>query len=170
MMERWRVLPVALCVLSVACGKSPEAPGKGGSPAVGKPTAVVETPPPVAEASKGTFMTKFRIGMAAGPDGIVTAETRTFQQGGEVFASFEIQNAPAGSKALVTWALLPDKRALSHQEAPISKENPAAAFKADSKGWPVGDYELEMSLAEAGNEKPTFMGTAQFKIVREKLK
>jgi len=174
MTVKWRYFPVALCVLSVACGgKSTETPGKGGpgGPATaGKPAAAVETAPPAVEAPKGTFMTKFRIGSAAGPDGIVTAETRTFQPGEAVFASFEIQNAPAGSKALVAWALLPDKRPLSRQEAPISKENPAAAFKADSKGWPIGDYEFEISLAEAGKEEARLMGTAPFKIVKEKLK
>src|SRR5271169_4159017 len=162
MTDRWRCFPVALCVLSLACGGKTEAPGKGGPAAVGKPAAAVETPSPVAEAPKGAFMTKFRLGSSSAADGIVLAETRTFGPGEAVFASFEISNAPAGSKVRVAWALLPDK-------APLSPDKPAVAFKADPKGWPIGDYELEMSLAEAGKEDARFMGTAQFKIVKEKL-
>lgn len=170
MMERWRVLPVALCVLSVACGKSPEAPGKGGSPAVGKPTAVVETPPPVTEAPKGIVIQKFRLGPAFGPDGTVNADVSSFRPGEPVFTSFEISNVPAGSKVRVAWALLPDRKPLARQEAPISPDKPAVAFKADSKGWPIGDYEFEIALAEPGKEDATPMGTAPFKIVKEKLK
>jgi hypothetical protein len=170
MTDKSRFLPVALCVLSVACGGKTEAPGKGGTAAVGKPAAAVETPLPVAEAPKGTIMAKFRLGSSAAPDGIVISETRTFGPGEAVFASFEILNAPAGSKVRAAWALLPDKKAVSRQEAPLSPDKPAVAFKADSKGWPIGDYELEMSLAEAGKDDARPMGTAQFKIVKEKLK
>jgi hypothetical protein len=168
MTDKWRCLAVALCVLSLACGGKTEAPGKGGPAAVGKPT--VAEPSPVAEAPKGTFMTKFRLGMSSGPDGTVLSETRTLAPGEAVYVSFEILNPPVGSKARVAWVHLPDKKPLGRQEAPLSPDKPAAAFKADSKGWPIGDYELEVSLAEAGKEDASFMGTAQFKIVREKLK
>ncbi len=170
MTKRWRFFPVALCVLFVACGKSPEAPGKGGPATAGKPAATLETSTPAPEAPKGIYMTKFRFGLSAGPDGIVISETRTIQPGEAIFASFEIPNAPPGSKVLAAWVLLPDRKPLSRQEAPITPDKPAVAFKADSKGWPIGDYELEMSLAEAGKDKPTLVGTAQFKIVKDKLR
>lgn len=172
MTDKWRYFPVTLCVLSLACGgKKPEAPDKGGPAAVGKPAAVIETPSPIVEVPKGTIMTKFRLGKSSGPDGTVIAETRTFALGEAVSASFEVVNAPAGSKVRVSWVLLPDKKSLSRQEAPLSPDKPAVAFKADSKGWSIGDYELQMSLVEAGKEDATLiMGTAQFKIVRDKLK
>lgn len=172
MTVKWRYFPVALCVLSLGCGgKKPEAPDKGGGPAaVGKPAAAVESPAAVAVAPKAAFMTKFRLGSSSGPDGTVGVETRTFGPGEAVFASFEIPNAAAGSKVRVAWALLPDKKPVSRQEAPLSPDKSAVAFKADSKGWPIGDYELQMSLAEAGKEDARLMGTAQFKIVKEKLK
>lgn len=171
MTDKWRYVPVALCILSLGCGgRKPEAPGKGSPAVVGQPTAAVESPSPVAEAPKGTVMTKFRFGSSSRPDGTVGAETRTFGPGEAVFASFEVQNAPAGSKIRVAWALLPDKKPVSRQEAALSPDKPAVAFKADSKGWPIGDYEFEMSLVEAGKEDARFMGTAQFKIVKEKLK
>lgn len=171
MTDKWRYFPVALCVLSLACGgKKPEASDAGGPAGAGKAAATVATASPVAEAPKGTFMTKFRLGMSAGPDGTVMSETRTFGPGESVFASFEIANAPTGSKVRVAWALLPDKKPLSRQEAPLSADKPAVAFKADPKGWPIGDYELEMSLVEAGKEDARFMGTAQFKIVKDKPK
>lgn len=164
----WRCLPVALCVFSLACGgKKPEATEKGGPPAVGKPTEAVQAPTPVTEVPKGTFIAKFRMGPAFGPEGTVNADMNMFRAGEPIFTSFEIPNALAGSKVRVAWATLPDKRPLSRQEAPLSPDKPALAFKTDSKGWPVGDYEFEISLAEPGGpERP--MGTAPFKIVREK--
>ena len=166
---KWRFFPVALCVFSVACGGKTEAPSKGGA-APGKPTAAAEAPTAAVEAPKGTFMTKFRLGSSPGPDGTVGLETRTFPPGEPVCTSFDVVNAPSGSKVRVAWALLPDRKPLSRQEAPVSPDKPAVAFKADSKGWPIGDYELQMSLAEAGKEETMFLGTAQFKITKEKLK
>jgi len=170
MTDKWRFLPVALCVLSVACGGKTEAPGKSGPTGGAKPTVAVETPAPVAEAPKGTFIAKFRLGPAFGPDGTVNVDLSVFRPGEPVFTSFEIPNASAGSKVRVAWALLPDKKPLSRQEAPLSPDKPAVAFKADSKGWPLGDYEFEIFLVEPGKEEARLMGTAPFKIVKEKLK
>lgn len=170
MTNKWRCLPVALCVLSLACGKKPEATEKGAPATVGKPTAAAEAPTPVAEGPKGTFISKFRLGPAFGPDGTVNVDMNSFRPGESVFTSFEIPNALAGSKVRVAWALLPDKKPLARQEAPLSPDKPAVAFKADSKGWPVGDYEFEISLAEPGKDDARLMGTAPFKIVKEKLR
>lgn len=170
MTDKWRYFPVALCALSLACGGKTEAPAKGGPAAVGKPTMAVETPAPVAEAPKGTFIARFRLGPAFGPEGTVNVDMSVFRPGEPIFTSFEIPNAPAGSKVRVVWALLPDKKPVSRQEAPLSPDKPAVAFKADSRGWPIGDYEFEISLAEAGKEEARLMGTAPFKIVKEKLK
>ncbi len=159
MAGKLRYFSVALCVLSLACGgKKAEAPDRGGRAAVGKQGPV-----------KDATIAKFRLGSASAPDGTVIIETRNFGRGESVFTSFEVPNAPARSRMRVAWFRLPDKTLVSSQEAPLVPENPAVAFKADSKGWPIGEYELEMSLAEAGKEVWTFMGTAQFKIVREKL-
>ena len=65
---------------------------------------------------------------------------------------------------------MPGKKPVSRQEAPLSPDKLAVAFKGDSKGWPIGEYELEMSLAETGKEDARFMGTAQFRIVKDKPK
>ena len=171
MTDKWRYFPVVLCVLSLGCGgKKAEAPEKGGPAGIGKPIAAVETPLPVVELPKGTFIAKFRLGPAFGPEGTVNVDMSVFRPGEPIFTSFEIPNAPAGSKVRVAWALLPDKKPVSRQEAPLSPDKAALTFKADSKGWPIGDYELEMSLAEAGKEDARLMGTAPFKIVKEKLK
>jgi hypothetical protein len=170
MTNKWRCFPIALCVLSLACGKKPEATDKGG-PAAGKPSAAVEAPSPVPEeAPKGTYIAKFRLGPAFGPEGTVNADVSMFRPGEPVFTSFEIANAPAGSKVRVAWALLPDKKPLARQEAPLSPDKPAVAFKADSRGWPIGDYQFEIALVEPGKEDGRAMGTAPFKIVREKLR
>ena len=169
MTDKWRCFPVALCVLSLGCGgKKAEAPKGTGT--AEKPAAVVATPAAVAEAPKGAIITKFRLGSSAGPDGTVGAEAHVFGPGEAVFASFEILNAPAGSKIRVAWALLPDRKPVSRQEAPLSPDKPAVAFKADSKGWPVGDYVLEMSLADAGKDDARPMGSAVFKIAKDKTK
>ena len=170
MTEKWRFFPGALCVLCLACGGKTEAPGKGGPAAVGKSTVAVETPAPVVEAPKGALIAKFRLGPAFGPEGTVNVDMSAFRPGEPVFTSFEILNAPAGSKVRVAWAALPDKKVVARQEAPLPADKPAVAFKADSKGWPIGDYELEISLVEAGKEEARPMGTAPFKIVKEKLK
>ena len=169
MTDKWRCFPVALCVLSLGCGgKKAEAPK--GTTAAEKPAAVVATPAAVAEAPKGAVITKFRLGSSAGPDGTVGVEAHVFGPGEAVFASFEILNAPAGSKIRVAWALLPDRKPVSRQEAPLSPDKPAVAFKADSKGWPVGDYVLEMSLTDAGKDDARPMGSAVFKIAKDKTK
>jgi hypothetical protein len=171
MTEKWRCLPVVLCVLSLGCGgRKPEAPEKGGTGAVEKPAPAVAAPAAVAEAPKQPSISKFRLGSSFGPNDTVNAETRTFGPGEAVFASFEIPNAPAGSKARVSWALLPDKKPVSRQEAPLSPDKPAVAFKGDSKGWPIGDYEFQMSLVEAGKDDARLIGTATFKIVKDKPK
>jgi hypothetical protein len=169
MTNKWRLFPAALCVLSLACGKSPEAPGKGPATS-GKPAAAVEAPSPVVEAPKGTYITKFRLGPAFGPEGTVNADVSIFRPGEPIFTSFEIPNAPAGSKVRVTWAVLPDRKPLGRQEAPLSPDKPAVAFKGDSKGWPIGDYEFEISLVEPGTENARAMGVAPFKIVKDKLR
>ena len=93
MTDKWRGLPVALCILSLGCGgKKPEAPK--GTGAGEKPVAVVSTP--AGEAPKGTVIMKFRLGSSAGPDGIVGAEAHVFGLGEPVVTSFEILNAPQG--------------------------------------------------------------------------
>jgi hypothetical protein len=121
MTKRWRFFPIALCALSVACGggKS-EAPGKGGPATAGKPTAVVEAPTRVVEAPKATVIAKFRLGPAFGPEGTVNSDVSVFRPGEPIFTSFEIANAPQGSKVHVAWATLPDKKAVARQEAPLS--------------------------------------------------
>ena len=171
MTDKWRCLAVALCVVSLGCGgRKPEAPEKGGTVAVEKPAAAVATPAAVAEAPKGPFISKFRLGSSSGPDGIVIAEAHVFGAGEAVVASFEIPNAAAGSKVRVSWAALPDKRVVSRQEVVLSPDKPAVAFKGDSKGWPLGDYEFLISLAEAGKDDARPLGSATFKIVKDKPK
>ncbi len=171
MTDKWRCFPVALCVLSLGCGgKKPEVSGKDGPAAVGKSVAAVATPSPIAEAPKGALITKFRLGSSSVPDGTVSVEAHVFGPGEAIFASFEIPNAPAGSKVRVAWALLPDKKPVFRQEAPLSPDKPPVAFKADSKGWPIGDYELLISLAELGKDDARPLGSATFKIVKDKLK
>ena len=169
MTDKWRCFPVALCVLSLGCGgKKPEAPDQSGPAGAGKPAAASARPAAVAEAPKVPYMSNFRLGSSSGPDGIVAVEGSVFKPGEPVCVSFEIPNAPPGSKVRVAWTVLPDKKPVSRQEAPLVPEKPAVSFKADSKGWPIGDFELEMSLVEAGKEDARFLGTAQFKLAKPK--
>lgn len=171
MTDKWRCLPVALCVLSLACGgKKSEAPTKGASPAVGQPTAAVATPASVPDAPKGAYVTKFRFGSSLRPDGTVLAEARAFGPGETVFASFDIPNAPAGSKVRVTWASLPDKKVVSRQEEALTPDKPAVSFKVDPKGWPLGDYEFVIGLVEAGKDDARTLGSATFKILKDRVK
>lgn len=170
MKDRWRWLPVALCALSLGCGgNKPEAPAKAGTAAVEKPAQTVATPA-AAEAPKGPFVSKFRLGTSAGPDGTVLAEAHAFGPGESFFASFEIPNATAGSKIRVSWATLPDRKVVSRQEAALSPDKPALAFKADPKGWALGDYEFLISLVEPGKDDAHTLGSANFKITKDKAK
>ncbi len=141
---------------------------KGGAAAAEKPAEVVATPVVAQEAPKGPFISKFRLGSSSGPEGVVIAEAHAFVPGENVFASFEIPNAAAGSKVRVSWAALPDRKILSRQEAALPPDKPAVAFKGDSKSWPLGDYEFLIVLAEPGKDDARPLGSATFKIVKDK--
>jgi hypothetical protein len=169
MTGKWLCLPVALCVLSAGCGgKKPEAAEK--TAAAVKPATPEDRPTAVVEAQKGVYIAKFRLGSSFGPDGAVFAESHAFVPGDVVGASFEIPNAPAGSRVKVAWVVLPDKRVVAHQEAALVPDKPAVTFKGDSKGWALGEYEFVISYAEPGKDDARTMGNAPFKLTRDKAK
>ena len=170
MRDKWHCLPIALCVFSLGCGGKKPEPETRATGAAEKPVAVAATPADVADAPKGPFVSKFRLGSTAGPDGVVSAEAHAFVPGEAVLASFEIPNTAAGSKVRVSWAALPDKKIVFRQEAALSPDKPAVAFKADSKSWPLGDYEFLIALAEPGKDDARPMGSAPFKMVKDKPK
>jgi hypothetical protein len=171
MTGKWLCLPVALCVLSSGCGGKKPEPVDKGTPAATRPTSPeAASPTPAADAPKGAFISKFKLGSSFGPDGSVFLESHLFTPGETVGTSFEIPNAASGSKVRVAWTLLPDKRVLAHQEAPLSPDKPALTFKGDSKGWPLGEYELLITLVDPGKEDAHPMGNATFKLVKDKPK
>ncbi len=169
MTHKWPFPLVALCVLSLGCGKKPEVPANTGVAPAQKPVAEVPAVAAPVEAPKGIVISKFRLGTSAGADGVVAAEAHVFGPGESVFASFEVPNAAGGSRVRASWAILPDRKVVARQEATLSPDKPAVSFKGDSKGWAPGDYEFLIALAEPGKDDRT-LGSATFKIVRDKTK
>lgn len=49
------------------------------------------------------YESAFRLGRAQPPDGIATDERNVFNQGDPLYASFAVENAPAGAKVRPSW-------------------------------------------------------------------
>ena len=157
----------ALILTATGCGGKTEAPaGTGGS---AKTAAEVPKPPEAAksaDAPKGPYVTKFRLGSSAGPDGVVTKDGSVFAAGETAHASFEIANTPPDAKIRILWKPQPDGRNLAEEEMPARA---AYSAKADTKGWPAGDYVLQIYISsETLNRQNMGLGTATLKIVKER--
>ena len=151
----------ALILTATGCGGKTEAPaGTGGS---AKPASEAAKS---ADAPRGPYVTKFRLGSSTGPDGVVTQDGSVFAAGETAYASFEIANTPPDSKIRILWKPQPDGRNLAEEEMPARA---AYATKADTKGWPTGDYVLQIYISsETLNRQNMGLGTATLKIVKDR--
>jgi hypothetical protein len=136
----------ALAVLLAACGGK-EAP----KPAAGSTPAATDAAPAAAAPARGpveAHLDAFRLGYALGPDGQVRGEGDTFARGEKVFISFGIRDAKAGSSTRVAWVKNPVGAKLSEETKALPPEPGTVSFVADSAGWAVGEYAVEIWVLE----------------------
>ncbi len=154
-----------LIVSAIGCGGKTEAPAGTGAGAKAAAAAPTEAPK-AAEAPKGPYVTKFRLGYSMGPDGVVTQDGSVFTAGETACASFEVPNTPPDAKIRILWKPQPDGRILAEEEMPARA---AYSAKADTKGWPTGDYLLQINItSETLNRQNMGLGTATLKIVKDR--
>lgn len=146
-------------VTAFACGgEKKEAPGGGGS------SGSAASSSSSSSSNKDIYVDKYRIGRTQNSDGITGTETDTYQPGDTVYQSFELRNAPEGSKVRITFTSLADGSKVGELEQATGKNGLVSFAMKDTKNWKPGTYRSEYFLAR-DNEKPRGMGTHDFKIV-----
>lgn len=142
------VLILAVLILGVAgCKKESPPPPPAAVPA---PAPQVQAPPP---APNVVSVANVSLGKALGPDKKVAAATDTFAKGDTIYVV--VETTGSGNATLkANWTYHKgDKTAPVKQDSQtISASGPAATEFHVSKpdGWPLGDYQVEVSL----NDKP----------------
>lgn len=141
------ILVLALAAGTLACG---EKTAGGGAPV-----------------SRGTApgMAKFRIGPAAGSDGIVTVETDSFHQGDSVKISYEVKNVPPKSQTKVVWSDS-SKAKISEEQKAISADTGSVNFEMKgAKDLPTGQYIVEFFYEDPQiSGKWIFLGSKNFQV------
>ena len=164
-MKRTRnLLVTALAVGLAACGGKTESPAGGGAgPAAAAPKAAESKPP------TGPVVGKFRIGRAAGADGIVTEETSTFSQGEPVLVSFELKGIAPGTVAKVVWTTDGGKKVLGEEQKTPASETGFVSFGAkETAAWPAGDYYMLMQVSDSSGKTFAGLGGKDFRIVAKR--
>lgn len=146
------VLILAALILGVA-GCKKESPPPAPSPA-----PQVQAPPP---ATAGVSVANISLGKMLGPDKKVAAATDTFAKGDTIYAVVETTGSGnATLKAKWTYYKGDKTAPVNENSQTISANGPVASEFHISKpdGWPLGDYQVEISL----NDKPA--GTKKFMV------
>jgi len=148
------VLVLAALMLGLAgCKKESPPPAPAAVPA---PPSQVQAPPPAPDV---VSVTNINLGKALGPDKKVAAPTDTFAKGDMIYAVVETTGSGnATLKARWTYHKGDKTAPVSEGSQTISATGPAATEFHISKpdGWPLGDYQVEISL----NDKS--VGTKKF--------
>ena len=146
------VLVLAALVLGLA-GCKKESPTQ---PPASAPAPQAQTSPPAAGV---VSVSNISLGKALGPDNKVAAATDTFAKGDTIYAVVETTGSDRAT-LIAKWTYHKgDKTAsVSEDSKTISPSGPAATEFHVSKpdGWPLGDYQVEISL----NDKS--VGTKKF--------
>ena len=147
-------LVLAVLILSVAgCKKESPPPPPA---AVPPPAPQVQAPPRTPDV---VSVANISLGKTLGPDKKVAAATDTFARGDTIYAVVETTGSGnATLKARWTYHKGDKTAPVSEDSQTISASGPAASEFHISKpdGWPVGDYQVEISL----NDKS--VGTKKF--------
>ena len=142
------VLILAVLILGVAgCKKESPPPPPAAVPA---PAPQVQAPPPAPDV---VSVANVSLGKALGPDKKVAAATDTFAKGDTIYVVVETTGSGnATLKANWTYHKGDKTAPVSQDSQTISASGPAASEFHVSKpdGWPLGDYQVEISL----NDKP----------------
>ena len=146
-------LVLAVLILGVA-GCKKEAPPPAPTP-VPTPAPQVQAPPP---APNVVSIANINLGKSLGSDKKVSAPTDTFAKSDTIYAV--VETTGSGNATLkAKWTFLKgDKSApVSESSQTINASGPAASEFHISKpdGWPLGDYQVEISLNDtpAGTKK-----------------
>jgi hypothetical protein len=145
-------LITAFAVALAACGKKEEPPKPAPAPA---PTAAP------APAPAGVAVSAVTVGKAIGADKKVTAAADSFAKGDTFYAS--IDTTGAGTATLkAKWSYSKDGQTavVKEDSMTVNATGPATHefHVAKPDGWPVGDYEVAVSV----NDKPA--GAKKFSV------
>lgn len=137
-------LVTAFALALAACGKKEEPPKPAPAPAPAAAPAPAPAPAPA-----GVAVTTVSVGKAIGADKKLTAAVDTFAKGDTFYAS--VETTGAGSATLkAKWTYSKDgKTALVKEDSlTINATGPATNefHVAKPDGWPVGDYQVEITL------------------------
>jgi len=159
---------LVVSLVTAGCGRKNEQPA---APGPEKAKAAAEAPTS-AEGPKGPYIAAFRIGYGQAPTGVVAGEGSVFGQGETIFVSFDVPNAPPDGKLHFRWQAAADNKTVQEADVPLSAgQTPGASSKTETKGWPLGDYVLRISLsAPSANFENVSLGVATVKILRERAK
>ena len=138
------VLVLAALTLSLT-GCKKEAPPSAPATAP-KQAPQVQAPPPAPDV---VSVANISLGKALGPDKKVAAATDTFAKGDTIYAVVETTGSgKATLKARWTYHKGDKTAPVSEDSKTISASGPAATEFHVSKpdGWPLGDYQVEISL------------------------
>lgn len=148
------ILVLAVLILGLAgCKKESPPPPPA---AVPTPAPQVQAPPPAPDV---VSVANISLGKALGPDKKVAAATDTFAKGDTIYAVVETTGSGnATLKARWTYHKGDKSAPVSEGSQTISATGPAATEFHVSKpdGWPLGDYQVEISLNDQG------VGTKKF--------
>ena len=142
-------LITAFAVALAACGKK-EAPPK---PA---PAPAPTTAPAPAPAPAGVSVSTVSVGKAIGADKKVTAAADTFAKGDTFYASIDTTGAGTATlKAKWTFSKDGQTAVVKEDSMTVNATGPATHefHVAKPDGWPVGDYEVAVSV----DDKPAGM-------------
>ena len=144
-------LITALAVALAACGKKEEAPKPAPAPA---PAAA----PAPAPAPAGVAVSAVTIGKAIGADKKVTAAADSFAKGDTFYASIDTTGTGTATlKAKWTYSKGGQTAVVKEDSMTVNATGPATHefHVAKPDGWPVGDYEVAVSVDDkpAGAKK-----------------
>lgn len=152
-MTKLRVVLVLAALALGLAGCKKESPTQ---PPAATPAPQAQTSPPAAGA---VSVSNISLGKALGPDKKVAAATDTFGKGDTIYAVVETTGSDRATlKAKWTYHKGDKTASVSEDSKTISPSGPAATEFHVSKpdGWPLGDYQVEISL----NDKS--VGTKKF--------
>ncbi|MCM2329390.1 MAG: hypothetical protein NDI88_16035 [Lysobacter sp.] len=142
----------AFAVALAACGKKEEPPKPAPAPA---PTAAP------APAPAGVAVSAVSVGKAIGADKKVTAATDSFAKGDTFYASIDTTGSGTATlKAKWTYSKDGQTAVVKEDSMTVNATGPATHefHVAKPDGWPLGDYEVAVSV----DDKPA--GTKKFSV------
>jgi len=121
---------------------------------------VAETPTDLSPMEAQARIDDVSIGHALGADGAIATDQTgdDFAPGQPAYIAMEVGDTPAGSAVKVAW-FGPGETRVGEETKNVATGQRYLNFKADTKGWALGDYRAEVWI---GDEK---VNTQQFQIV-----